>query len=98
MEAAWLLDFSFPDLVNKSWSGTNVLDCIKNFTKAVVLWNKNVFGNIFRKEGWILSRIEGVQKSQEHGFAHNLQFLEKELISEFNNVLSQEEIHRYPKY
>lgn len=96
-EAAWLLDNSFCDLVNASWIGDNVIECISNFTNAVTNWNKKVFGNIFRKKRWLLGRIEGVQRSQEQNFSHNLQLLEKDLVDEYNNILAQEELHWYQK-
>lgn len=70
---------------------------IKNFTFAANHWNKTVFGNIFRKKRWTLSRIEGIRKSQQNKFSHNLQVLEKDLISEYNNILAQGEIHWYQK-
>lgn len=96
-EAAWLLDPSFNNLVTENWKGSTINECINNFTKASTNWNKEVFGNIFRKKRWVLSRIEGIQKSQDKQFSHNLQFLEKDLIKEYSNILAQEELHWYQK-
>ncbi|KAI8550987.1 hypothetical protein RHMOL_Rhmol06G0149600 [Rhododendron molle] len=78
-------------MVDTNWNGTNLSDHINNFTKAAQDWNKNVFGNIFRKKRWIQGRINGIHKAQETNFAHNLQLLEKDLVKEFNNILFQEE-------
>lgn len=96
-EAAWLLDNSFNDLVNASRCGDSITDCIKHFTTATINLNKNIFGNIFRKKRWTLARIEGIQKAQETKISHDLQCLKKELSTDYNNILAQEEIHWYQK-
>lgn len=56
-----------------------------------------MFGNIFRKKRWILGRIVGIQKSQENNYCHNLQILEQDLISDYNNILAQEELLWFQK-
>lgn len=91
-EAAWIMDSSFENVVHTNWRGSNLFEHIENFTKAARDWNKNVFGNIFRKKCWIQGRLDGVHKAQETNFAHNLQLLEKDLIKEFNEILLQEEV------
>lgn len=96
-EAAWILDPSFETVVNNNWTGSNLSEHIENFTKAAKDWNKNVFGNIFRKKRWIQGRLNGVKKAQETNFAHNLQFLERDLIKEFNDILLQEEVLWFQK-
>lgn len=87
LEAAWLTDVSFANVVSNAWFGKNIFDCIKNFSKEASKWNRNVFGNIFRNKRWTRARIEGIQGAQDNQFSHNLQTLERSLISEFNNIL-----------
>lgn len=97
LEAAWLLDESFAAVVNNNRRGSNFSDKIKTFSNAAMNWNKNVFGNIFRKKRWILGRIEGVQRAQANQFSHNLQCLEKDVVTDFNNILAQEEMLWFQK-
>lgn len=51
----------------------------------------------FRKKRWILGGIEGVQRAQANQFSHNLQCLEKDLVTDFNNILAQEEMLWFQK-
>ncbi|KAI8563661.1 hypothetical protein RHMOL_Rhmol03G0126400 [Rhododendron molle] len=85
------MDSSFENTVNSSWRGSNLVEHIENFTYAAKNWNKNVFGNIFRKKRWIQGRLNGVHRAQENNFAHNLQLLESDLRKEYNEILLQEE-------
>lgn len=89
-KAAWILDPSFEGVVSNEWKGVDFFDHTKNFTAAALKWNENVFGNIFREKKWVLSRIVGTQKSQEKNYCHNLQLLERDLVTDYNNILSQE--------
>ncbi|XP_028116928.1 uncharacterized protein LOC114314661 [Camellia sinensis] len=98
-EAAWLCHPTFFDVVHKSWHDMEfkLLEAIDNFTINAKTWNKEVFGNIFKKKEKSLARIEGIQKTQAINFSHNLHLLEKDLIKQFNMTLFQEEILRYQK-
>ncbi|KAH7838491.1 hypothetical protein Vadar_027204 [Vaccinium darrowii] len=96
-EAAWIVDPSFEAIVSNNWNGNNLTDKIVNFSQAANKWNKEVFGNIFRKKRWTLARIHGIQKAQGNVFSHNLFNLEKELISEYNKILAQEELLWFQK-
>lgn len=92
-----MMDTSFENLVFNSWIGNNIFDRIKNFTKEAILWNREVFGNIFCKKRWVLARLEGIQNAQDPHFSHNLKTLENDIITYFNNILSQEERLWYKK-
>ncbi|KAI8574007.1 hypothetical protein RHMOL_Rhmol01G0320300 [Rhododendron molle] len=97
MEAAWFTNPSFEHIVANAWQGSNIFDCIKQVSKDGMAWNKDVFGNIFRRKRWVLARLEGVQKSMDYRFSHSLQCFEKDLITEFNEILTQEEILWFQK-
>lgn len=97
MEATWLTDISFKNVVSNAWICENIFDCFQNFTKEAIIWNKNVFGDIFRKKKRLRARIEGIQKAQDLLFSHNLQNLERNIISDYNSVLMQEEILWFQK-
>lgn len=96
-EAAWLLDPRFHDVAKNSWLGNNFADKIISLTNKVSKWNKESFGNIFRKKKWILGRIEGIQRAQSNQPMHSLQCLEKDLIADYNNILNQEELLWFQK-
>ncbi|KAI8011577.1 hypothetical protein LOK49_LG06G01908 [Camellia lanceoleosa] len=65
-EAVWLCHPSFSDVVKKSWSNMeyNLIEAINDFTHDVKIWNKDVFGNVYKRKRNLLARIEGIQKSQ----------------------------------
>lgn len=71
---------------------------LNDLSYVLSIWNKNVFGNIFKKKARILSRIEGIQKSQgSPGFSSYLFDLENSLQEELFSILHQEEILRMMK-
>lgn len=73
------------------------------FTILGILLRKLLLGigmfleTFFVKKWWTKARIEGIQKAQDNLFSHNLQLLERDLISEFNNILIQEELLWFQK-
>ncbi|KAL7262201.1 hypothetical protein ACSBR1_000556 [Camellia fascicularis] len=75
----------------------NLLEAIDNFSHNVKTWNKEVFGNIFKRKRTLLARIEGIQKAQTQAFSRSLHFLEKDLVNQFNATLFQEEVLWYQK-
>ncbi|XP_028112500.1 uncharacterized protein LOC114310648 [Camellia sinensis] len=98
-EAAWLCHPSFSDVVKKSWTNmdSNLVEAINGFTHDVKNWNKEVFGNVYKRKRNLLAQIEGIQKSQTHGFSHNLHLLENNLIKQYNMTLFQEELIWFQK-
>ena len=55
-QSFWLSDPSFPSVVNKAWQQPRrLMEAIDDFSRQASLWNKNQFGNIFkkRKEFWL---------------------------------------------
>ncbi|KAL7179875.1 hypothetical protein ACSBR1_043142 [Camellia fascicularis] len=65
----------------------NLLESTAEFTLKVSVWNKEVFGNIFKWKRLLLARIEGIQRAQTTNFSHSLQALEKDLINQYNVTL-----------
>ncbi|KAL7171208.1 hypothetical protein ACSBR2_035953 [Camellia fascicularis] len=98
-EAAWLCHPTFPEVVQLSWLNKDfkLLEAINNFTQNVKTWNREVFGNIFKRKRNLLARIEGIQKNQAQVFSHNLHILEKDLLKQFNSTFFQEEILWFQK-
>lgn len=62
-----------------------------------ITFNKEVFGNIFRRKKEITARLKGVQKALERVDSLALVQLEKTLQHDYNQVLFQEEVHWYQK-
>ncbi|KAL7166943.1 hypothetical protein ACSBR2_037579 [Camellia fascicularis] len=98
-EAAWMTHPGLIDVINSSWTNMNhnLIDSTADFTCKVKEWNRVVFGNIFKRKRHLLARIEGLQKCLANNFSHSLQILEKELITQYNSTLYQEEILWFQK-
>lgn len=60
-------------------------------------FNKEVFGNIFRRKRHLEARLRGVQRRLEEVDSARFCLLEKELQDEYNKVLYQEELLWYQK-
>lgn len=58
-------------------------------------WNRNVFGNIFKRKNRLLVRIAGIQKRLGSCNTKGLLKLEKKLRKDLDEVLLQEEIMRF---
>lgn len=94
-EPMWCLEPSFEQTLNGLWCNSQKLffEKLKDMSPLLVLWNKDVFGNIFKKKSRILVRIEGIQKSQGvNGFSENLFYLESVLQKELLSILHREEL------
>ncbi|CAL5362434.1 unnamed protein product [Camellia sinensis] len=98
-EAAWMSHPGLIEVVKSSWHFMNnkLLDATAEFTHRVNAWNKEIFGNIFKRKRRLLARIEGIQKVLAVQFSHNLQHLENDLIKEYNETLLQEEMLWFQK-
>ena len=90
-QSFWLSDPSFPIVVNKAWQQPRrLMEAIDVFSRQASLWNKNHFGNIFKKKNRILARLDGVQRSLANQPSSSLVALEKSLCKELDVVLEQE--------
>ena len=54
-------------------------------------WNKNHFGNFFRKKRRVMTCLNGIQTAIANHLSHSLLDLEKVLHKELNTLLDQEE-------
>ncbi|XP_028101054.1 uncharacterized protein LOC114300374 [Camellia sinensis] len=97
-EAAWLSHPQYRDVIYSSWDHNQSLSTnLLQVANDSLIWNKEIFGNIFKSKRCLLSRIEGIQKALANHFSHNLFLLEKDLIRQFNKTLLQEEILWFQK-
>ncbi|KAL7201796.1 hypothetical protein ACSBR1_033489 [Camellia fascicularis] len=98
-EATWMSHPKLINVIKSSWHNMNnhLLDSTADFTNKVTEWNKEVFGNIFKRKRRLLARIEGTQKALVENFTHSLQNLEHMLIKDYNETLLQEEMLWFQK-
>lgn len=88
----WLSDPTFPNIVSQAWRQPhNLGEAIDLFSKNATVWNRNHLGNIFVKKKNIMARLNGIQRAVASKPSNFLLKLEKELVKEFDMILSQEE-------
>lgn len=86
-----LSDVTFPGVVTGACSHTTELSkAIRTFTRDAKVWNKSHFGNEFAKKKRLMARLNGIQSAMAITPSASLLDLEKNLLLELDNVLSQE--------
>jgi len=91
-EAAWITHKDFHRFLHEKWGrGSDLLHIISNLTPQLKDWNHETFGNIFRRKKEVLARLNGIQNSQNYGYSHFLEELEKDLQEQLAITLYQEE-------
>ncbi|GLT30193.1 hypothetical protein SLA2020_050080 [Shorea laevis] len=93
-EAAWLTHDAFKQVFTEAWlsHGSLLPNAIKSVQEACMQWNKNVFGDIFRRKRQLKGRLQGIQNSVHYTTSHFLQGLEMELLDEYHRALHAEEL------
>ena len=91
---AWLSHPDFHSFFINNWTQPPVdfLQGSINFSSSISHWNQNVFGNIIKKKRKLLARINGIQNFLASKNSIFLSNLEKDLLSQLNNVLNIERI------
>lgn len=83
----WLSHPSFPDVVREAWTRPiNLPQAVSKFTVQAKIWNKNVFGNLFRRKKRVTARLKGIQVALAANPNDFLVKLERDLRSEFAEV------------
>jgi hypothetical protein len=98
-KAAWIDHEDYADLVDRAWksSNHNTVNALCKVRENSIIFNHEVFGNIFKRKKRVESRLKGVQKYLENVDSRRHVQLEKELQQEYNHILYQEEMHWYQK-
>jgi hypothetical protein len=87
-QPVWLSHPLFPGLVQEVWESNASLEPnVYEFTKAVKIWNKEIFGNIPRKKRRIEACLKGIHTSLAIAPNDFLVKLEKEIRLELLAVL-----------
>lgn len=68
------------------------MDKLDRVRAASIVFNKETFGDIFRRKRWIEGRLRGVQQELHRRITSDMAQLEAELQIEYSQVLKQEEL------
>ncbi|KAH9671615.1 putative ribonuclease H protein [Citrus sinensis] len=91
--APWLTDERFQPFVENNWRcSLNYTTAVADFINKLGNWNKEIFGNIFKRKKELLARIGGIQLFLEKRHSRSLSKLESKLKRDLEKVLTQEEV------
>lgn len=98
-QAAWLSHPDYGALVDNSWKHApgDVVAKLGNVRNQSIEFNKETFGNTFKKKRQLQGRIREVHRELDIYPYANLILLERELQNEYDTVLAQEEMLWYQK-
>ena len=79
-QASWTTHDQFEAVVQENWhSSSPLVPKLQNLTVVLTTWNKEVFGNLFRRKRKLWARLEGIQQRMEAGAPRYLLKLERRL-------------------
>ncbi|PNX92520.1 ribonuclease H, partial [Trifolium pratense] len=98
-EAAWISHSDYEQLVKNAWTRERGLPIagLNTIREDSILFNKEVFGNIFKKKRKLENRLNGIQRVMERVDSTRLILLEQQLQKELDDVLYQEELLWFQK-
>jgi len=98
-KAAWIDHNDYADLVKQSLNSfnNNTITALQNVRDKSIIFNKEVFGSIFKRKKHVENRLKGVQNYLERVDSVRHTLLEKELQNEYSHILFQEEMLWVPK-
>jgi len=89
-QAAWLEHCKFEEFLHQKWQPQQPLvSSLAALTKELCCWNREVFGNLFRRKRKTWARLEGIQRCLSNGGPLHLLKLEMRLRTELNTVLQE---------
>jgi len=88
-EAAWIDHDDYSTLVATAWNSSNhnPIIALNNVKENSIIFNNEVFGNIFQRKKRIEKRLKGVQQYLDRVDSFHHVLLEKELHREYNHIL-----------
>lgn len=93
-EAMWLRQEDFKSFLTDSWATSEDIEhSLAQFRSALGPWNKEIFGIIESQKQRLLSRLEGIQRSNAYPHSEFLYKLEVELHGKLNRLLVLEELN-----
>ena len=98
-QACWLTDDDYPTIVNNAWKNGEpyIAASLNRVRDDSLTFNKEVFGNIFKRKKDIEKQLQHVQKMIERVDSIHLNMEEDNLQKIYQEVLKQEELLWYQK-
>ncbi|XP_057755722.1 uncharacterized protein LOC130974897 [Arachis stenosperma] len=98
-QVAWSYHPSFSSVVRGAWDKgrPNPICCLSQVRDDALAFNRDVFGNIFKRKRELERRVTSIQQRMERVDALSLIQEERELQAEYSNLLMQEELFWYQK-
>lgn len=92
----WIDHPGFKAQVHMAWQYSSTwVENMMSLTSNLKAWNRNVFGNIFRRKQRLLGRLEGINRVLLEYDNKRLEDLRDQLWSEYTTVVQQEEAYWY---
>ncbi|XP_057452893.1 uncharacterized protein LOC130744751 [Lotus japonicus] len=97
--AAWADHPEYKNLVAEAWveDGRNIVDKLDRVRSESISFNRETFGNIFRRKRWVEGRLRGVQRELDARITSDMVRFEAELQAEYRDILRQEELLWFQK-
>jgi hypothetical protein len=98
-QAAWIAHPDYEKLVDSTWnaSGPSTTAKLASIKEKSITFNKEVFGNIFKRKRQVEARIKGVQRQLGISSSSDIIRLERDLQKQFSAILEEEEILWFQK-
>lgn len=98
-QAAWMSHPEYEAVVHNTWSHShgNAMLKLDKVRERSLIFNREVFGNIFKRKRHLEGRIKGVHRQLDISLSSALIKLERELQDQYNDVLAQEELLWFQK-
>lgn len=98
-EAAWIVHNDYQEVMQAAWDRRrgNPLEALGHVREQSIIFNRDVFGSIFKRKRTIEAHLKGIQKTLERVDSLSLCHLEQSLQHEFNHILFQEELLWFQK-
>ncbi|XP_016164225.1 uncharacterized protein LOC107606708 [Arachis ipaensis] len=93
-QVVWSYHPSFSSVVRGAWDKgrPNPIRCLSQVRDDALAFNRDVFGNIFKRKRELERRVTSIQQRMKRVDALSLIQEERELQSEYSNLLTQEEL------
>ncbi|KAL8129303.1 hypothetical protein V2J09_018458 [Rumex salicifolius] len=89
-QAAWVMHEEFQSFMRNHWQqGAKLSSALANLATHLESWNRDVFGNLFRRRDRLWKRIEGIQRELCVRPNGGLMRLEQQLRGELDCILEQ---------
>ncbi|XP_019422981.1 PREDICTED: uncharacterized protein LOC109332454 [Lupinus angustifolius] len=90
---------SYHELIRTSWQiYPSWMETINQLKESLLVWNKKVFGDIFKRKKRLLRRINGITKKLPLGPNSFLEHLQTDLWKEYETTNKQEELLWFQKF